>query len=156
MGSEGGVACVNINVNELANYIFKINTEKELFININCLKTKKELFFFLFDIFCKGIILMYGENNRMKLNNLELHQFEEIKQKLKYAHIHLNLIIYDKDTAQLLDLLPASEDDIREKNIIQSSIDKIVAMNDNDNLTDYIFHLYMNDTLFCINFDILH
>ena len=40
------VQCLNINVNEVANYIFKINTNKEIFINVNSLKTKKELFFF--------------------------------------------------------------------------------------------------------------
>lgn len=150
------VSYLNINVNELANYIFKINTDKELYININSLKTKKELFFFLFDIFCKGIILMYGKNNKMKLNNLELYQFEEIKTKLKYAHISLNLIIYDKETAQILDLIPLNDQEIKEKNIIQNSIDNIVKMSDNENLKNYIFHLYMNDNLFCINFDILH
>lgn len=151
-----GVQCLNINVNEVANYIFKINTDKEIFININSLKTKKELFFLLFDIFCKGIILMYGENNKMKLNNLELYQFDEIKTKLKYAHIHLNLITYDKETAQMLDLIPTNDQEIKEKNIIQNSIDDIVKMPDNDNLDNYIFHLYMNENLFCINFDILH
>ncbi len=150
------VQCLNINVNDLANYIFKINTDKELFININSLKTKKELFFLLFDIFCKGIILMYGENNKMKLNNLELYQFDEIKTKLKYAHISLNLITYDKDTAQILDLIPSNDQEIKERNIIQNSIDTIVKMPDDEDLMNYIFHLYMNDTLFCINFDILH
>lgn len=150
------VPCLNINVNDLANYIFKVNTDKELYININSLKTKKELFFLLFDIFCKGIILMYGENNKMKLNNLELHQFEEIKTKLKYAHISLNLITYDKETAQILDLIPPNDQEIKEKNIIQNSIDNIVKMPDDEDLKNYIFHLYMNDTLFCINFDILH
>ena len=150
------VSYLNINVNELANYIFKINTDKELFLNINSLKTKKELFFFLFDIFCKGIILMYGENNKMKLNNLELHQFEEIKTKLKYAHIGMNLIIYDKKTAQILDLIPPNDQEIKEKNIIQNSIDNIVKLPDDEDLKNYIFNLYMNDTLFCINFDILH
>ena len=150
------VQCLNINVNEVANYIFKINTDKEIFININSLKTKKELFFLLFDIFCKGIILMYGENNKMKLNNLELYQFEEIKTKLKYAQINLNMITYDKETAQILDLIPSSDKEIKEKNIIQNSIVEIVRMPDNDDLKCYIFHLYMNNTLFCINFDILH
>ena len=86
------VSNMNIDVNDLANFIFKVNDDKELFLNVKSLKTKKDLFFFLFDIFCKGIILLYGKDNKMKLNSLELHQFEEIKQKLRFAHIQLNLI----------------------------------------------------------------
>jgi hypothetical protein len=143
----------NIDVSELANYIFKKNDCKELYININCLKTKKELFFFLFDIFCKGIILLYGENNKIKLNNLGPHQFEEIEKKLRYAHIKLNMIHYDLETAMLLDLLPQNE--VNERNIIQESINDIMKMNDNANLYDYVIKLFMNNTLFCINFDII-
>lgn len=147
------ISKVNINVSELANYIFVKNDNKELYININSLKTKKELFFFLFDIFCKGIILLYGENNKIKLNNLESFQFEEIEKKFRYAHIKLNMIHYDLDTAILLDLL--SENDLNQKNIIQDSINDIMKMNDNENLYDYVIKLYMNNTLFCINFDII-
>lgn len=150
------VSNMSIDVNDLANFIFKVNDDKELFLNVKSLKTKKDLFFFLFDIFCKGIILLYGKDNKMKLNSLELHQFEEIKQKLRFAHIQLNLITYDKETAKVLEYLPDNDDDIQEKNIIQGSIDKIMEMDDNDDLSKYIFHLYMNDTLFCINFDILY
>lgn len=150
------VSSMNIDVNDLANYIFKINDEKELFLNVKSLKTKKELFFFLFDIFCKGIILMYGSNNKMKLNNLELHQFEEIKNKLKFAHIKLNMIMYDKPTAQAIDLLPEDDNGIQEKNIIQASLGRIMKMGDDEDLNNYVFNLYMNQTLFCISFDIIH
>ena len=144
---------LNIDVSEVAKYIFKINTDKEIILNVKSIKTSRDLFFFLFDIFCKGIIILYGENNKMKLNDLQPYQFDEIKDKLKYAHIKLNMEMFDKDTAILLDLL---SEQIDEKNIIQKSIDDIMLMGDNEELDKYIFNLYMNETLFCINFNIIH
>lgn len=151
--AAAGIQHMRINVDELADFIFKKNTDnKELYLNINSLKTTKELFFFLFDIFCKGIILLFGENNKMKLNNLEPYQFEQIKEKLKYAHIQLIMTTYDKDTAILLDYI---DNDVYEKNVIQESINNIVKMKDDDVLPNYVFKLFMNDTLFCIHFDII-
>ncbi len=144
---------MRIDVDELATFIFKKNTEhKELYLNIRSLKTTKELFFFLFDIFCKGIILLFGENNKMKLNSLEPYQFEIIKEKMKYAHILLTMTTYDESTAKLLDLIP---ENVKEKNVIQDSINDITKMEENEPLTEYVFKLFMNETLFCINFDII-
>jgi ADP-glucose pyrophosphorylase len=147
---------LNIDVSEVAKYIFEINTEKEIYLNVKSIKTSRDLFFFLFDIFCKGIIILYGENNKMKLNDLQPYQFDEIKQKLKFAHIKLNMEIFDIQTAVLLDLLPEEGDEYNQKNIIQKSIDYIMLMNDNEELNTYTFQLFMNDNLFCINFDIIH
>ena len=147
----------NIDVSELANYIFVHNIhDNDILININCLKTQKELFFLLFDLFCKGIILMYGENNRMTLNTLNMEQFDEVKRKLKCARIHLNLILYDKEMAELLDLIPKDMDDNYERNIITYSLAKIRAADDNIDLKEFVFQLFMNNTLYCIHFDILH
>tara|TARA_B110000238_G_C15983177_1_gene376945 strand:+ start:353 stop:805 length:453 start_codon:yes stop_codon:yes gene_type:complete len=146
---------VNIDVSEVANYIFKTNNNKEILLNVNSIKTTRDLFFFLFDIFCKGLIILYGENNKMKLNDLEPRQFDEMKDKLKYAHIRLNMEMYDKSTAILLDLLPDDEG-FNEKSIIKKSIDDILLMAENEELNRYTFKLYMNENLFCINFDIIH
>lgn len=144
---------MRIDVDELASFIFKKNTEnKELYLNIRSLKTTKELFFFLFDIFCKGIIMLFGENNKMKLNSLEPYQFEIIKEKMKYAHILLTMTTYKESTAKLLDLIP---ENVKEKNVIQESINEITRMDDNQPLSDYVFKLFMNETLFCIHFDII-
>ena len=35
----------NIDITELAQYVFRNESESPIFIEINCLKTKKELFF---------------------------------------------------------------------------------------------------------------
>lgn len=146
----------NIDITELAQYVFKNESESSIFIKINCLKTTKELFFLLFDLFCKGLIILFGDNNRILLNKLDMDQFDKVRAKLKLAHVDLNLHLYDKETAILLDMIPSNSDDRFEKTIIQNSLNKIHQMGDNEDLKDYVFQLYMNEILYNINFDIIH
>ena len=146
----------NIDITELAQYVFRNESESPIFIEINCLKTKKELFFLLFDLFCKGLIILYGENNKILLNKLGMDQFDEVKAKLKLAHVDLNLTLYDKETAVILEMIPADIDDRFEKTIIQKSLAQINGMSDDMDLKEYVFQLFMNETLFNINFDIIH
>ncbi|QOI90230.1 hypothetical protein QKU58_gp101 [Pyramimonas orientalis virus] len=147
---------VNIDVSEVAKYIFKTNKEQEIYLNVKSIKTSRDLFFFLFDIFCKGIVILYGENNKMKLNDLQPYQFDEIKEKLKYAHIKLYMEMFDKATAIMLDLLPDNDNEYNEKNVIKKSIEEILLMKEDEDLNAYMFKLYMNENLFCIHFDIIH
>ena len=71
---------MNIDVNDLATFIFKQNIDNnQLYINITSLKTHKQLFFLLFDLFCKGLLILYGSDNKLLLNKLEMSQFDEIK-----------------------------------------------------------------------------
>lgn len=146
----------NIDITELAQYVFRNESESPIFIEINCLKTKKELFFLLFDLFCKGLIILYGENNKILLNKLGMDQFDEVKAKLKLAHVDLNLTLYDKETAVILEMIPDMIDDRFEKTIIQKSLAQINGMSDDMDLKEYVFQLFMNETLFNINFDIIH
>ena len=146
----------NIDITELAQYVFRNENESPIFIEINCLKTKKELFFLLFDLFCKGLIILFGENNKILLNKLEMSQFDVVKTKLKLAHVDMNLQLYDKDTAVILEMIPSDIDDRFEKTIIQKSLAKINGMPDDADLKDYVFQLFMNETLFNINFDVIH
>ena len=146
----------NIDITELAQYVFRNESESPIFIEINCLKTKKELFFLLFDLFCKGLIILFGENNKILLNKLGMDQFDEVKAKLKLAHVDLNLQLYDKETAVILEMIPADIDDRFEKTIIQQSLAQINGMPDDKDLKEYVFQLFMNETLFNINFDIIH
>lgn len=148
---------MNIDVGDLATFIFKKNTEEnQLYLNITSLKTHKQLFFFLFDLFCKGLLMLYGSDNRLCLNKLEMSQFDEIKRKLKLAHIELVMEQYDDSTAKLLDLIPEEDSANKETQIIRSSLNAIQSMRDDADLKEYTFNLYMNDTLFCIHFDLAH
>jgi hypothetical protein len=144
-----------IDVQDLANFIFVENKNNlNVIIEISSIKSNQELFFFLFDLLCKGLVLVYGENdsNQVCLNHLTIEQFEFMKTKFKNAHIKLNIVIYDHATAILLDLL---DENYKKRNLIKESISKLESMETNEPLKDYIFNILIEDNLFCINFEVI-
>lgn len=144
-----------IDVQDLAQCIFMNNTnDVNILIETNNIKCNQDLFFFLFDLLCKGLILVYSHENSNKvcLNHLTVEQFDFMKKKFKNAHIKLNIITYDIETALLLDLV---DKDYKSRNLIRDSIDHIQSMGENESLSEYVFNVLMDDNLFSINFEVL-
>jgi hypothetical protein len=142
----------NINIEELANYIFCINENTEIILDIKSLKTNKEFFFFCFDLFCKGLVLLFGENNKLLLNNLTENQFDIIKLKFKYAHIFLHTEIYDIETAHLIDIIDKDKQDARQ--FLLDSIDNLKRLDDNLDIKEYNFNILLNDNVISLCFTI--
>lgn len=143
---------ISINVEDLARYIFKTNTNNKIFLDINSIKTNKELFFFYFDLFCKGLIITFSESNTLLLNKLTEEDFYKIKKKFELAHIKLNMSIYDVETAYLIDICE-KKTDLTEKEIIEKSIERLKDMNDNLELKEYEFNIYINGIINVISFE---
>ena len=74
-----------INVENLARYIFQTNNTNKIFLDIKSIKTNKELFFFYFDLFCKGLVITFSEGNTLLLNKLTEEDFYKIKKKFELA-----------------------------------------------------------------------
>jgi hypothetical protein len=145
-------------INHLSLYIFTKNDKNQQilfdhdiysYFGIRC---NKDLFKFIFEIFYRGIIILYGSNNKVKLNDLSESQFNHMKNRLRYAHIKLNIIIYDLDTAYALDII--DKNSFNEYTVVMDTMSKIDNMNDNKELKDYIFYLYINGVIYSISFDI--
>ena len=141
-----------INVENLARYIFQTNNTNKIFLDIKSIKTNKELFFFYFDLFCKGLVITFSEGNTLLLNKLTEEDFYKIKKKFELAHIKLNISIYDIDTAYLIDICE-SKTNLKEKEIIEKSIEKLKDMDDNLQLKDYEFNIYINGIINVISFE---
>lgn len=142
----------NIDVDQLAFYIFTENDGKEIFLDIQSIKTNKDLFFFCFDLFCKGLVILFGTENKLLLNMLTSENFDEIRRKLKYAHIHLKTLNYDVELAELLDIV--NKDTLNERNVLVESIDNLKGMEEQLELSEYIFNIYLNNTVMQIFFEI--
>lgn len=142
----------NIDVDQLAFYIFTENDGKEIFLDIQSIKTNKDLFFFCFDLFCKGLVILFGTENKLLLNMLTSENFDEIRRKLKYAHIHLKTLNYDVELAELLDIV--NKDTLNERNVLVESIDHLKGMEEQLELSEYIFNIYLNNTVMQIFFEI--
>lgn len=81
-----------VNIDDIANYMF-LKNKKNNFISLSLplLDGNKDLFYFLLDLFCKGLVLLFGNNNRVSIENLTIHDFLKVKERMAYAGINIIL-----------------------------------------------------------------
>jgi hypothetical protein len=146
---------VEMSVNYLANFIFLENT-KDIKITLQSdeFENAKDMFFFILDLYFKGMVLLYGKKNdnfssSVILNELSLEQIDFIKDKLKNAHIKLNFDYYHYTNIEEGNL------DILEK-YKKSNMNLLASFANNLNIKEYIFKLAMGEYIYFINFEILH
>lgn len=144
---------MDINVQDLAHYIFKTNVteQNEIFLDIKSIKNTKDLFFFCFELFCKGLIILYGNaQSKLLLNNVTMEQFQEVDKYMRYAHIRLHIITYEQSMAEIMDVISTTD----EKGVICETIDKLSSSNENDRIEEYTFNIMINDVVYVIYFTI--
>jgi len=124
-------------------------------------KTNKELFSFCFQLFCNGLVLLYGDGQKVLLNALSMEQLDTIRAKLKCVHIHVKITTYDLDTAYLLDMVekpPTSSHNQQsrpnEGAVLAKSMAAIRTQAENDALEDYALTLMMHGNVMQIHFEI--
>lgn len=137
----------NIDIDALAPMIF-LKNPNDLPVKVNILdplKNAKDIFYFLTDLFLKGIFYM-NTNEKMKvvINDLSLDDIFSTVKKLKNAKIQTNIAIegseIDKSTF---------------KYIIKDSIERVKKMSDDQSLQDYYLLIPMNDSIYRISFQLL-
>jgi hypothetical protein len=138
-----------IHVSDVAKYIFETNEDSIIYLEVASLKTTKELFYFLFDVFCKGLIILFGTNNQVELNMLTAEQFALVGEKLRYANIKLCISSFQRDTAELMDLI---DEKSSSKMILDRSLKRINDMNENEPLETYVLDIMMDNNLHQVSF----
>lgn len=139
----------NVDVGGVAEYIFKKNNESVIYLEIASLKSTKELFYFLFDVFCKGLIMLFGNQNQVELNTLTTEQFSLAGEKLRYANIKLSIQSFSRETAEIMDFI---DNKSTPKMILNESLKKIFEMQDNEPLEKYQLNIMMEDNLHQVSF----
>lgn len=90
------VVNVEIEVDELAKILFIDNVnDSNIYLSLGGIENNKDLFYFCLDIFCKGLVIMFGSSNRIDLESLTLEQFDEVKRKISNAGINVKLKVYE-------------------------------------------------------------
>ena len=95
---------MEISVDYLADLMFRNNpNDLKLGLILPELDNPKDLFMFLLDLFCKGMVLLYGEietnsqsqtrQMRIEIDKLSQEQVLYIKKKMANAGVHLNIQI---------------------------------------------------------------
>jgi len=141
----------NINVNQLAPYIFlKNNLDKQIILNIeNGIETTNDLYHLCLDLFCKGIVIVFGTNNKIELNTLTFENLQQIIKKLRNANIVTHIDI--QSVEEMYEQNKISTKDPRK--IIEESL-KYSKQNTSDNLESYKFSLILDNMIYIIHFSI--
>jgi hypothetical protein len=85
---------VDMDVSDFAEFMFVRNVNNSIIeLSLGGVENNKDLFCFLVDLLCKGLVLMFGQNNRLEIENLTLEDFLALKRKMGLAGIQVNLDI---------------------------------------------------------------
>jgi hypothetical protein len=134
-----------MSIDDLAKYVFlKHDRSSKIDLNIQgSLETTKDLFCFCMDLLCKGLVLMFGENNRVNVESLSIEQFSAVNERLKLMGIEC-----------MLELIPIDEPlSIHE---ILERVQKIYDFPNNLQLAEYVFEIASEKHIYKIKFNVFH
>ena len=122
---------MSIDINNFAHFIFLDNTQNyNVHLELGGVQHNKDLFFFLLDLFCKGLALTFGGPLRkVEIGSLSEDNLDVIKKKMALAGIKATVLI-DPET----------------NDVVKSNSVDLEAMDDHLDLESYIFKL---QTLTC-------
>lgn len=154
---------VDMHVNDLADFMFTKNTNNALIeLSLGGIENNKDLFFFCLDLFCKGLVILHGTDNKVNLDSITMEQFGDIKNKMELAGIQVNLeLIAIPENENTTISLISDEDCISEPDDVQAitnsiNINEIEQEYDHKQLNEYIFRLKMDKFIFLITFNLIH
>lgn len=134
---------VDMNINYFADFLFVKNTNDSIIeLTLPEIENNKDMFFFLVDLVCKGLILLFGTNNKVDIESIKIDDFKIIKKKMNLAGIKVNLSIFpiENSNGSVLLNLQHIEDN----------------MADNLPLPEYVFTINNVDMKYNISFDLVH
>lgn len=119
--------------------------------------TNKDLAHFLHSLLIRGLVLLYGHDNKLTLNHVTMGQLEKAREKLKLAHVNVRVSLYDKDTAVDLEYMPQSapRNMPLEVSIARMNHAELGRKAHDLNLRDYVFKTYLNNNLVCVSFEVV-
>jgi hypothetical protein len=135
---------MNIEVDDLAKLMFLDNTQDaRLELSLGGIEHNKDLFYFCLDLFCKGLVFLFGSNNRVELDKLNEEQFGIVRKKMGNAGIDVQLRLYED--------IP--DDGDRSVNI---NISHLESLPDNLDIGEYSFVIRTPLLVYNINFVLFH
>lgn len=137
----------DVNYNQFIDFVFLQNdSKKRIYITFTDekIKTVKDLFKFCLDLFCKGIVFVYGSVNKsVELNSLSIEQIQYIIDKLSYTGI-ITMI-------RMLDVKGILNDGCE---ILRDSLSDLDRQDDNLELNNYFVIIRLQQVMIEIRFHI--
>lgn len=138
---------IELEIDDLADFMFKRNDNNVVLeLSLGGLENNKDLFYFILDLFCKGLVIMFGNGtNSVDVDTITYDNFMSIKEKLLCAGIQVNMEYYPNDILT---------DETVKRAIINT--DEINNASDDKQLNEYIFKLYTLKNQYLISFSLVH
>ena len=87
---------------DLAAFVFLANKEhKSIQLDLQQLGSTKELFYFLLHLLCKGLILLFGLDNSVSIDTLDVDKLYQINQKLQCIGIRVHILTQEIEQERL-------------------------------------------------------
>lgn len=137
----------DVNYNEFINYVFIENENKRIYMTFTDEKIKhvKDLFKFCLDLFCKGVVFVYGgETKSVELNSLSIDQIQLIIDKLSYTGI-ITMI-------RMLDVKGVLDDGCQ---MLRKTLSDLEELDDSLKISDYFVVIKLQQYMIEIRFDIM-
>lgn len=138
---------VDMHVNDLAEFMFLRNVnDAKLVMALGGIEDKKDLFYFCLDLFCKGLVMLFGTDGKVHVQDLTMEQFAIIKKKMYNASIDVDLSVHED--------IPINEDE--GEGACHINIKHIETMPNNLDIKAYKFVLRADVMVYEVKFDIIH
>ena len=138
----------DVNYNEFINYVFIENDEKKrIYMTFTDEKIKcvKDLYKFCLDLFCKGVVFVYGGDNKsVELNSLSLDQIQSIIDKLSCTGI-ITMI-------RMLDIKGVLNDGCQ---MLKKTLSDLEDLDDNLEISEYFVVIKLQQFMIEIRFNIM-
>jgi hypothetical protein len=143
---------VEMEVNDLADFMFKRNVNNVVLdLSLGGIENNKDLFFFILDLFCKGLVLLFGgEQKSVDVDSITLDDFGTVKEKMGCAGININLAYYPND----IELQDGEVVEMSKRALL--NLDEINNAPDNKPLEEYVFKLLTIKNQYIISFNLIH
>jgi hypothetical protein len=141
---------VIMSINDLADFLFLKNTNN-IVINLSIktgLDNARDLFCFCFDLFCKGLVLVCGDGQKVDIHSLTQDDIGRVNSKLHLAGIKANVQVFPAETP-LEDLR-----DLWIQNFL--NVQSIRESSDSLRFEDYHFDLQTCSFVYKVSFEIVH
>lgn len=152
---------MDVHVDNLAEFLFVKNVHNlcvDMSFEGEEMKTSKDLFYFFLDLFCKGLVLTFGDGtNTVDVPSLTEEQFAIINKKMQNAGIEVKLVVHQtsNDEAQEPDDITSSQHTSSPASV---NFPEIMNMPDNLPLNEYSFRIILPTVgvMYVITFDLIH
>lgn len=83
---------VEMEIDDFAEFMFCRNINNAILdLSLGGVENNKDLFCFFVDLLCKGLVLLFGKENRVEIENLTMEDFKIVQEKMGCAGIDVHL-----------------------------------------------------------------